>query len=199
MLKKTMIAEKMGPLKRAAVRSAVFVFNPLVKKGFEAMRKGLLFMTILRADGTYNEGDIDALTKVYVRVLMPDLKPGSGDERRLALAAIEKQKLANIEYAKDPFVKPDRLGSYEPAAYAPFVGEYTAKPPHTTNWFKREGDVFQWNYKGGKPRVFYPAGERALVNEAGTITIRFLVDETGAVTGVEERWVRGRQTIARKP
>lgn len=27
------------------------------------------------------------------------------------------------------------------------------------------------------------------------MTIRFLVDDGGAVTGIEERWVRGRQTI----
>jgi len=198
MLNKAMKAEKMGLVKRAAIRSAVFVFNPAVKKGFDAMRKGILFMTILRAEGSFNEGDIDALVGVYVRELMPDLKPGSGGEHRRAVAAIEKQKIANAEYARDPFVKPARLASCDPAAYRPFEGEYTAKAPETTHRFKREGDSFQWIYKNGKPRIFYPAGDGLLVSDDGSMTIRFLVDATGAVTGAEERWVRRRQTIARK-
>ena len=155
-------------------------------------------MTILRAEGKYNEGDIDALVRVYVRELMPDLKPGSGNERRRALAAIEKQKIENAEYAKDPFVKPARLATADPAAYAAFEGEYTSKPPEVTHRFKHEGDSFQWIHKDRKPLIFYPAGKRLLVNEDGSMTIQFLLDETGAVTGVEERWVRRRQTIVRK-
>ena len=197
-LNKGMAAQKMGVLKRAAVRSAVFVFSPVVRKATEAMRKGMLFRTILDAESPYDDGDLQELTKVYVRELMPDLKPGSGDEHRRALAAIEKQKIANTEYAKDPFVKPARLATYDPAAYAPFEGEYTAKPPEVSHRFKREGDAFHWKYKDQKPKVFYPAGDRLLVNEEGTMTIGFLVDASGAVTGAEERWVRRRQTIPRK-
>lgn len=197
-LARTMKAQKMGIVKRAAIRSAVFVFNPVVKKGFDAMRKGFLFMTILRAEGTYSNEDIEELTKMYVRELMPDLKPGSGNERRRALAAIEKQKIANAEYAKDPFLKPARLDGFDPATYAVFEGEYTAKPPEATHRFKREGGSFWWSYKNQKPQPFFPAGNRLLVSENGTMTIEFLVDDKGAVTGVEERWVRRRQTIARK-
>ncbi len=195
---KAMAAEKMGVFKRAAVRSALFVFSPAVRKAIESMRKGILYMTILRAESKYPPDDIDELVKVYIQEMMPDLKPGSGDEHRRVIAAIEKQKLANAEYAKDPFVKPARLATYDPAVFAPFEGEYTSEPPKVTHWFKREGDSFQWNYKKDKPRVFYPAGDRLLVNEDGSMTIRFLMDDKGAVTGVEERWVRRRQTIARK-
>ena len=198
MLNKAMAEQKMGFFKRAAVRSALFVFSPAVKHAFEAMRKGMLYMAILRAESRYDEGDIDALVRVYVREMMPDLKPGSGDEHRRALAAIEKQKVANAEYAKDPFVKPARLATFDPAAYAAGEGEYTSKPPEVTHRFVRDGDAFQWNYRKNKPRIFYPAGDRLLVNEDGTMTIRFLVDDQGAVTGVEERWVRRRQTIPRR-
>jgi hypothetical protein len=195
---KGMAKEKMGLFKRAAIRSALVIFSPAVKKGVEGMRKGVLFMTVLRAQGTYGKEDIDALTRVYVQELMPDFKPGSGDEKRRALAAIERQKIANAEYAKDPFVKPERLATYDPAAYAPFLGEYTAEPPKVTHWFKREGDGFQWSYKERRPRPFYPAGDRLLVSEDGRMTIQFLVDDTGTVTGVEERRARHRQTIPRK-
>jgi hypothetical protein len=195
---KAMKAEKMGLFKRAAIRSAVFAFKPVINKAVEGMRKGLLFRSVLDAGKKYSEEDNEFLTRAYVGEIMPDLKPGSGDERARALAAIQKQKVANAEYAKDPFVKPERLAAYDAAAYEAFLGEYTLEPPQATHWFKREGDSFQWNYKKEKPRVFYPAGERLLVNDDGTMTIRFVVDETGTVTAVEERWVRRRQMVARK-
>lgn len=198
LMDKAMKGQNMGLFKRAAVKSAVFAFKPVVNKAVEGMRSGFLFATILRADGTYSEDDIDQLTRAYARELMPDLKPGSGDEKRRALAAIEKQKIANAEYAKDPFVKPERLAAYDPVAYATFEGEYTLEPPATTHRFTREGDAFLWNYKDRVKRTFYPAGDRLLVNEEGNMTLRFLVDEAGAVTGVEERWVRRRQTVPRK-
>ena len=198
MINKGLAKSKMGLFKRAAVRSALFVFGPAVRKAVEGMRKGMLFMTVMRAKSPYSEEDVNALTNSYVQELMPDFKPGSGDEKRRALAAIEKQKIANAEYAKDPFVKPERLATYDPAAYAPFLGEYTAEPPKVTHWFKREGDGYQWKYKERRPRPFYPAGDHLLVSEDGRMTIRFQVDENGAVTGVEERWARRRQTIPRK-
>ena len=198
MINKGMEKSKMGLFKRAAVRSALTVFSPVVRKAIEGMRMGMLFMTIMRAESPYSEEDINALTNAYVQELMPDLKPGSGDEKRRALAAIEKQKIANAEYAKDPFVKPERLATYDPAVYATFEGEYTLEPPATTHRLTREGDAFLWNYKDRVKRTFYPAGDRLLVNEEGNMTLRFLVDEAGAVTGVEERWVRRRQTVPRK-
>jgi len=198
MVNKAMAAEKMGLFKRAAVRSALFVFSPLVKHAIESLRKGILYMTILRAESHYDEGDINELTKAYVQELMLSLKPGAGDERKRVLAAIEKQKLANAEYAKDPFVRPVRLVTFDPVAYARFVGEYTVEPTKVTHWFKREGDSFRWQYKDQPARVFYPAGESLLVNEDGSMTIRFLVNDQGTVTGVEQRWVRRRQVVQRK-
>lgn len=197
-LDKAMKKEKMGVFKRAAVKSAMFVFAPVIKKATEALRKGMLFRTILDAESSYSDDDLNELTKVYVGAMMPDLKPGSSGDRERVLAAIEKQKIANAEYAKDPFVTPTRLANYDPAAYAPFIGDYSNKPPEVTHRFKREGDSFQWNYRDEKPRTYYPAGDRLLVNEAGTVTIQFIVDEAGTVTGVEERWKRTRQTIPRK-
>ncbi len=198
LMKQFMKQEKMGLFKRAAIRSALFVFSPAIKSAIEGMRKSALYLTVLRAESHYSQDDIKALTGAYGRVLMPDFKFTSGSEHQRALEAIEKQKVENAEYAKDPFVKPARLATFDPAAYAAGEGEYTAKPPEVTHRFKREGDSFQWIHRNGKPRVFFPAGDRLLVNEEGTMTIRFLVDDKGVVTGVEERWVRRRQTIPRK-
>jgi hypothetical protein len=197
-MKQAMKQEKMGLMKRAAIKSALVVFKPAIRKAVEGFRKGMLFMAVLRARSDYSQDDIKYLTQAYTNVLMPDFKFNGGSERERALEAIEKQKVANAEYAKDPFVKPERLATFDPAVYAAGEGDYTLEPPQVTHRFKREGDVFQWNYKDHQPMIFFPAGDRLLVKEDGSMTIRFLVDDAGTVTGVEERWVRRRQTVPRK-
>jgi len=167
----------------------------------EAMRKGALFMTVLRAESDYSKDDIMALTHAYSKVLMPDFKLNGGSAHRRALEAIEAQKLSNIEYAKDPFVSPPRLTEFDREAYAPFEGEYVRDKEGKVIWtLQRKDDGYVWPYRKSdrSPRLFYPAGERLLVSADGRMTIEFLVDDKGAVTAVEERWHRGRQVFSRK-
>ncbi|HEY0968258.1 MAG TPA: hypothetical protein VGD88_12780 [Opitutaceae bacterium] len=199
MLNKGMKAEKMGIIKRAALRTAVFAAGPIIRKAAEGMRKAMLFSTILRAESDYSKEDIDDLTEAYAEELMPDLKPGNIGERRRVLAAIERQKIENAEYAKNPYVKPARLTAFDPAAYAAFAGDYTTKPPQATHHFICEGESYRWQRGERDPQIYFPAGDRLFVKEDGTATIQFLVDDIGAVTGVEERWHRGRRTIQRAP
>ena len=190
--------EKMGPVKRAMVRSMLVVFAPAIRKGVEGARKGMLFMTVFRARSRYSEDDVMHLTRAYVRVLMPDFKFNDSITHERAIAAIEEQKLANLEYAKDPFVSPPRLTDFDPEAFAQFEGEYAEKQ-ETTHRFARTNDGFSWQYRDQKPGPFFPAGERLFVSENGKMTIQFLLDETGAVTAVEERWHRRRKTVQRTP
>ncbi len=189
--------QRMGLVKRAAIRSALFVGKPLIKKAVEGMRKSMLFLTVLRAESGYSKDDILALTVAYSRVLMPNFKIDKGTERERALAAIEAQKLANIEYAKDPFVQPERLARFDPADYAAFLGEYTSKPPAAFR-FHYDGAAYTWSIGKQRPRVYYPAGARRFVDESGKQTLEFKVDEGGTVTGVEVRRVRHREIIPRK-
>ncbi|MBC7366219.1 MAG: hypothetical protein H7343_05295 [Undibacterium sp.] len=113
LVKQAMKQENMGFLKRATMRTALLVFKPAVKKAVEGMRRGMLYMTVLRAD-------INDLTKAYVQVLMPDFKYTVGSERDRALAAVDKQKLLNEEYAKNLFVAPPRLTDFDIEAYAKY-------------------------------------------------------------------------------
>jgi hypothetical protein len=206
LMKEVMEKEKMGLFKRAAIKSALVVFKPAVKKAVEGFRKGMLFMTVLPARSDYNQGDIKHLTGAYVQVLMPDFKFNGGSERARALEAIEKQKLANAEYAKDPYVSPARLATFDHAAYAPFEGDYGTvpegkggKPGKPSRQFTRKDEAWLWQYRRGKPTTLHPAGDRLLVSADGKLTVQFKVDEQGAVTGVEERRERYRQTFPRKP
>lgn len=204
-MKEVMQKEKMGLFKRAAIKSALLVFKPAVKKAVEGFRKGMLYMTVLRARSGYGKDDIRLLTEAYTNVLMPDFKFNGGTERQRALEAIEKQKIKNAEYAKDPFVSPPRLATFDPVAYAPFEGDYgtvpvgkDGKPGKPSRQFTRKDDTWLWQYRRGKPSIMHPAGERLLVSADGKLTVQFKVDEQGAVTGVEERRERYRQAFPRK-
>ena len=122
------------------------------------------------------------------------------------MAAIEKQKVKNAEYAKDPFVSPARLATFDAAAYTRFAGDYgtltkgkkekIAKPSRT---LARENETWLWQYRSGKPTVLHPAGERLFVSADGKLTVEFKLDDKGAITAAEERRARYRQTFPHPP
>ncbi len=198
MVKQAMKQQKFGFFKRAAIRSALVVFKPAVKKSIEAMCKGILFMSILRAESGYSEDDIGTLTTAYIRVLMPDFKFNGGSEHRRTLEAIETQKIKNAEYARDPFISPARLTNFETTAFALFVGDYGGGDGKAVWSFTQTADGCFWQRQGHQPQIVYAAGERLFVTTDGRMTIQFQIDEKGSVTGVDERRVRYRRTIPRK-
>jgi hypothetical protein len=202
-VKQGMAKEKMGLLKRAAIRSALVLFKPAVKKAVEGFRKGMLFMTVLQARSGWDKADIKFLTQAYVNVLMPDFKFNGGTERPRALEAIEKQKVKNAEYAKDPFVSPARLATFDPASFVRFEGDYgtipvekDGKPGKPSRALFRTNDAWHWQYRRGKPTRLYPAGDRLFVSSDGKLTVEVLVDGQGAITGAEERRERYRQKFS---
>lgn len=198
-VKQAMKQEKMSFLKRTTMKSALLVFKPAVKKAVEAMRRGMLYMTVLRADGGVSREDVSALTQAYVKVLMPDFKFTSGSERDRALAAVDAQKLLNEDYAKNPFVAPPRLKDFEPAAYARFEGAYGEPKSKSVSRLTRDADgVYQWQVNQRKPVAFYPAGERLFVSADARQTIEFKLNEQGDITGAEGRRYRQRWQISGK-
>jgi hypothetical protein len=198
MMKEAAKQMKIGLFKRAAMKSALFLFKPAIKKAVEGMRKGVLFVTVLRAESDYPKDDIMQLAGAYVKVLMPDFKFNGSTEQKRALEAIEAQKLKNAEYAQDPFVSPPRLAEFDPATYLPFEGDYGLGEGKGPLGFKRSGGVYTFGRAGRKAFVYYPAGDRLLVTSNGKMTIEFKVDETGRVTAVEQRWERHRRTFPRQ-
>jgi hypothetical protein len=197
--------EKMGFFKRNTLRGALAVFKPMVKSVVEAFRKGMLYMAVLRARSDYPKDDIQLLTEAYTQVMMPNFKIDGGSERQRALEAIAKQKVRNAEYAKDPFVSPPRLATFDAAAYASFAGAYgTVEKPKKgkaagkpSRMLVRQDDAWLWQYRHGKPATLFPAGECLLVSLDGKLTVEFKVDEQGVVTAAEERRGRHRETFPR--
>lgn len=191
-----MEAEDMGFFARAAVRGALVAFRPVITKAMEGMRKGMLFYTIADARTDYSEDDIEQLSQAYVEVLMPDFKFNGGSEHQRAVEAIERQLIANLEYAKDPFVALARQEDFDSADYTEFIGDYADEGQgEVTHRFRIEVDGFTWTYREQDPMIFYAANSHQLVREDAEMTIEFLVDESGKVTGVEERWERRRKTV----
>jgi len=200
--------EKMGLGKRMLVRSAMVVFKPAIRKAVEGFRKGMLFMTVLDARSGWSQDDVKALTGAYVQALMPDFKFNDSEEQthERIMAAIGKQKTQNAEYAKDPFVSPPRLATYDATAYAGFVGDYgtwekgkkdkQAKPSRA---LVHQNEGWLWRYRSGKATTLYPAGERLFVSFDGKLTVEIKVDAHGVITGAEERRARSRQTFPHPP
>ena len=82
------------------------------------------------------------------------------------------------------------------ADYADFPGDYVDEDQdEVTHRFRIEDDTFTWTYRDKDPMVFYAATSHKLIRENGKMTIEFLIDEDGNITGVEERWHRRRKTV----
>ncbi len=198
---KVMEAEDMGFFARTAVKGALLAFRPVITKAMEGMRKGMLFYAISDARTEFSDDDLEELAEAYVEVLMPNFKfEGSEAKREDAVAAIQRQLEENLEYAKDPFVAPEHLDHAEPESYATFVGDYYDDGQNeVTHRFRIEEDTFTWTYREQDPMVFYPASDHMFVREDDEMTIEFLVNEDGDITGVEERWHRRRKTVLGEP
>jgi len=58
-----------------------------------------------------------------------------------------------------------------------------------------KGGLIYWQYLERDPAQFHPAGDAVFVNGEGDMTIEFLFDEEGQVSGVMERWKDRRNKI----
>lgn len=191
-----MKAEDMGFFARTAVRGALIAFRPVITKAMEGMRKSMLFYTVADNRTDYSKDDIKHLTGAYAEVLMPDFKFNGGSEHQRAVEAIQRQLEKNLEYAKDPFIAPPRLDKFDAVNYAHFPTDYVDEDAEeVTHRFRIEDGNFTWTYREQDPIIFHPASSHKFVRENDKMTIEFLVNEAGEVTGVEERWHRRRKTV----
>ena len=178
----------------AAIRAAVFTFKPLLKGAFERIRKGMLYMTVLRSQSDYPDSDVNALMETYIDALRFDGRARGQPEREFVLEKIEEQKVENAYLAAHPFAPGEPLAEYDAEDYKPFVGEYAKRRKTTHRFMIKRGEMY-WQYLDREPGLFLPVGENTFVNEAGDMTIEFLVDDEGEVTGVMERWEDKRNKI----
>lgn len=192
-----MKAQKIGFFKRALARGAVFTFKPLIKDAMEAVRKGMLYESILRSTSDLNEGDIKAFSNAYLEALMPkgSLIPGKKKDR--SLEAIRQQKIKNEEYAKDPFIVPEERIELDISLYPKYEGEYVLHKRPSAKIFIKEGSL---NFQRGnnKPHRMEPASETLFVADSGRLTIEFQEEKDSHFEKMELRRERWRRVFSRE-
>lgn len=114
-----------GFMERMAVKGVMVVVKPQIRKAIEAVRQGLLFMTVVDARTHYDKAALSELTGAYIEVLMPDWddekqkKTMSGSEHERAVSAV---RACIAELGKEPKSVADAMRS-EPGATGGSPGE----------------------------------------------------------------------------
>ncbi len=96
--------EKMGFFERVAVKGALLIVKPIIRKAIEGLRQGIMFDTVVSARTPYTREEITKLTGAYLGVFMPDEKDKSGGtEHERAVKAVREQvkQLAEKPAAKE--------------------------------------------------------------------------------------------------
>ena len=85
-----------GFFTRVAVKSVLLVVKPKIRRAIEAMRQGLMFMTVVEARTRYGKDDVSALTGDYIGVFMPGEKSTGGTDHERAVKAV-RDRLRKLE------------------------------------------------------------------------------------------------------
>lgn len=93
---KALKQEDVGFFARVAVKGALLVVKPKIRRAIEAMRQGLMFMTVVEARTHYTKDDVSALTGDYIEVFMPGEKSTGGTDHERAVKAV-RARLKRIE------------------------------------------------------------------------------------------------------
>jgi hypothetical protein len=103
--------EDIGVMGRVAVKGALLVMKPKIRRVIETMRQALMFMTVVHAQTPYGEEEVSALTGAYMVVLMP-----FGSEGKKTPGRTEHERAVNAvrEQVRENAAKPRSLA--EPVA-----------------------------------------------------------------------------------
>jgi hypothetical protein len=108
--------EDMGFFTRAAVKSALVIAKPFIRRAIEGMRKGVLFMTIARARTEYDQPQVSAMMNAYVETMMPGApkkSPGSAHDRAVAAVREALTRPQDMDTTDNPMSLPDGAAALE--------------------------------------------------------------------------------------
>lgn len=85
--------DEAGFMARLAVKSVMLVVKPKIRRAIEALRKGVMLQTVVRARTQLARGDVDELMDAYVGVLMPDddEPAAAGSEHERAVRVVRER------------------------------------------------------------------------------------------------------------
>lgn len=93
--------DDVGFFARTAVKGVMLVVKPKIRQAIEALRHGVMFMTVVQARTRAGREDVEALTAAYVEALMPGKKTVGESEHERAVHAIREQQRRNVDRAKE--------------------------------------------------------------------------------------------------
>jgi len=103
--------EDVGFFARTAVKGVLLVVKPKIRQAIEALRHGVMFMTVVQARTHFTGPEVSELTDAYVEAMMPGEKSRGASEHERAVHAVRERIRLNAEQAK--------ASPAEPAASAP--------------------------------------------------------------------------------
>ena len=94
--------KEVGFFARTAIKSVLLVVKPKIRRAIEAMRQGIMFMTLVQAQTDLPEKDVWDLTGAYVEVYVPfdsdsDEKPPGKNDHERAVNAVREELRRNAE------------------------------------------------------------------------------------------------------
>lgn len=94
MLDQAIKEEDMGFLGRMAVRTALTVVKPMIRRAIEGVRKGMFFAAVVRAQTDYTDEQVSVLAGAYIETMVPDSDSGrprrQGSAHERAVAAVRE-------------------------------------------------------------------------------------------------------------
>jgi hypothetical protein len=93
--------EEVGFFARTAIKTALLVVKPKIRKAIEALRHSVMFMTVVQARTPFSEDEVSDLTDAYVNALMPEGKSTGGSDHERAVKAVRERIRRNAEKAKN--------------------------------------------------------------------------------------------------
>lgn len=102
--------EEMGFLARTAVKGALLIAKPIIRRAIEGMRRSLMLATVVRARTSLDEAEVFALMGAYLEVALPGQRAEPGTEHERAVKAVRAQLAAGAAKARQaptPVEEPD--------------------------------------------------------------------------------------------
>jgi hypothetical protein len=91
--------EEAGFFARAAVKTAMLVVKPKIRRAIEGLRRGVMFQTVVQARTKFSAEEVSALMGAYIETMMPGEKSTGGTEHERAVKAVRAQVRKNAEKA----------------------------------------------------------------------------------------------------
>lgn len=83
--------EEMGFLARTAVKGALLIAKPMIRRAIEGMRRSMMLATVVRARTSLDEQEVFALMGAYLEVSLPGQRGEPGTEHERAVKAVRAQ------------------------------------------------------------------------------------------------------------